>query len=126
MEIKITADKKILDILERIATALTAAPSILTTPATLTEAPAAEAPKAAAAPPEPAVETKSEPISGAKPEAPKAEAPSREEVQNLAVARIQGGKRDAVKALIAKYGATRVSGVTDDKLASFKAELEAL
>lgn len=118
MEIKITADRKILDVLERIATALTTAPSILTTPVTLTEAPAAEAPKAAAAPPEP--------ISEAKPEAPKAEAPSREEVQSLAVARIQGGKRDAVKALIAKYGATRVSGVTDDKLASFKAELEAL
>lgn len=114
MEIKITADKKILDVLERIATALTTAPSILTTPATLTEAPAAEAPKVAVAPPEP--------IS----EAPKVEAPSREEVQSLAVARIQGGKRDAVKALIAKYGATRVSGVTDDKLANFKAELEAL
>lgn len=115
MEIKITADKKVLDVLERIAAALTAAPNIQTTPP---EAPAAEAPKAAAAPPEP--------ISEAKSEAPKAEAPSREEVQSLAVARIQGGKRDAVKALIAKYGATRVSGVTDDKLASFKAELEAL
>lgn len=115
MEIKITADKKILDVLERIATALTAAPSILTTPP---EAPAAEAPKAATAPPWP--------ISEAKPEAPQAELPSREEVQSLAVARIQGGKRDAVKALIAKYGATRVSGVTDDKLAGFKAELEAL
>lgn len=121
MEIKITADKKVLDVLERIAAALTAAPSIQITPATLIEAPAAVAPKTAAAPPEPAVETKSEPISEAKPEAP-----SWEEVQSLAVARIQSGKRDAVKALIAKYGATRVSGVTDDKLASFKAELEAL
>ena len=114
MEIKITADKKVLDVLERIAAALTAAPSIQTTPVTLIEAPAAEAPEAITAPPEPAAET------------PKAETPSREEVQSLAVARIQGGKRDAVKALIAKYGATRVSGVTDDKLASFKAELEAL
>ena len=119
MEIKITADKKILDVLERIAAALTAAPSIQTTPVTLPEAPAAEAPKATTAPPEPVAETP-------KPEAPKVEAPSREEVQSLAVARIQGGKRDAVKALIAKYGATRVSGVTDDKLAGFKAELEAL
>ena len=118
MEIKITADKKVLDVLERIAAALTAAPSIQTPPVTLPEAPAAAAPKATTAPPWP--------ISEAKPEAPQAELPSREEVQSLAVARIQGGKRDAVKALIAKYGATRVSGVTDDKLADFKAELEAL
>lgn len=113
MEIKITADKKVLDVLERIAAALTAAPNIQTTPATLIEAPAAAAPKATTA--------TSEPVAEAKPEAP-----SREEVQSLAVARIQGGKRDAVKALIVKYGAARVSGVTDDKLASFKAELEAL
>lgn len=118
MEIKITADKKVLDVLERIAAALAAAPSIQTTPVTPPEAPAAEAPKAITAPPEPVAEAKTE--------APKSEAPSREEVQSLAVARIQSGKRDAVKALIAKYGATRVSGVTDDKLASFKAELEAL
>lgn len=121
MEIKITADKKVLDVLERIAAALTAAltaaPSIQTTPVTLPEAPAVEAPKTITAPPEPISEAKTEPIT---------EAPSREEVQSLAVARIQSGKRDAVKALIAKYGATRVSGVTDDKLASFKAELEAL
>lgn len=122
MEIKITADKKVLDVLERIAAALTAAPSIQTTPVTLPEAPAAAAPKATTAPPEPVAEApKPEPVAEARPEAP-----SREEVQSLAVARIQGGKRDAVKALIAKYGATRVSGVTDDKLASFKAELEAL
>ena len=118
MEIKITADKKVLDVLERIAAALTAAPSIQTTPVTLPEAPAAAAPKATTA--------TSEPVAEAKTEAPKPEAPSREEVQSLAVARIQGGKRDAVKALIAKYGAARVSGVTDDKLASFKAEQEAL
>lgn len=119
MEIKITADKKLLEALEKIAAALTT----FTSAGEPAVAPVAPAP------------TKAEeiPAQNDKPavEAPAAApdikpVPTRDEVQQLAIVKIQGGKRDAVKALVEKYGAPRVGEVDEDKLASFKAELEAL
>ena len=51
---------------------------------------------------------------------------TRDDVRSLATARIQAGKRDELKALLAKYNAKRVSDVPEDKLAAFAAEMEAM
>lgn len=136
MEIKLTADKKLMDALERIATAIASASSsaILANAAAAPAVPATaeNVSTTSAAAPTPVDKYVAEDSSQTMPTAhptdalPWDEAPSREEIQRLAIIRIQGGKRDAVKALIAKYGASRVSEVAADKLSEFKAELEAL
>ena len=111
MELKLTADKNLLDVLERIAQALNAHAPVAVQIEEPKEEPAAlEEP--AQSEPEPA-----------------AEAPAqynKSEVQSMAIKKIQAGNRDAVKALIKKYGAERVGDVADDKLAAFAEELEAL
>lgn len=115
MEIKLTADKKLLDAINHLAEAILAC---------RTGAPAPE-PK-----PEPEPERKVVPMP--EPDMPTPErkdepAPvTRDEVRSLATSRIQEGKRDELKALLAKYNAKRVSDVPEDKLAAFAAEMEAL
>lgn len=140
MEIKITADKKLLDVLDKIAAAVATATGAVNNPYTRGMIEAAKekeerearqeaksAPQTAApakveetpAPSaEPAVEanspTESEPV------------PSRDEIQRLAIVAIQGGHREEVKSLIEKFGGTRVKDVPEKNLAAFKAGLEAL
>lgn len=120
MELKIIADKKLLDALDRLVEAIRAvqtpaAASVAAQTLAVTEEPTLEAKPTQAAP---AVAESTSEVT--------ADVPSRESVQHVAVTKIRGGKRDKVKALIAKYGADRVSGVAEEKLAAFKAELEAL
>lgn len=112
MEIKLTADKKLLDAINHLAEAILAS---------RTGAPAPE-PK-----PEPEPEPKPEPEPTPEPERKDEPAPvTREEVRSLATNRIQEGKRDELKALLKKFGAMRVSDVPEVKLAAFAAEMEAL
>ena len=114
MEIKLTADKKLLDAINHLAEAILAS---------RTGAPAPEPkpePERKAVPmpepePTPTPERKDEPVTM-----------TREEVRSLATSRIQEGKRDELKALLAKYNAKRVSDVAEDMLAAFAAEMEAL
>ena len=112
MELKLTADKKLLDAIERLIEALNANGGLSPAPV----AAPVEAPKEEPAQPEP------EPAK----EDPAAPAYSKDDVQHMAIKKIQAGNRDAVKALIEKYGAKRVGDVAEDKLAAFAAELEAI
>lgn len=133
MEIKLTADKKLLEALDKLADALKAAfeprVDILTLPDMVGEPepaqPAALDPLTAL----PVVD-KEEPAPQEKPaEAPSEPAqrvPNREDVQRVAVTKIQGGLGKKVKALIEKHNGTRVSDVPEENLAAFMAELEAL
>ena len=133
MEIKLTADKKLLEALDKLADALKAAfeprVDILRLP-DMTGEP--EPPQAAALDPLTAlpIVDKEEPAQPEKPaEAPSEPAqnvPSREDVQRVAVTKIQGGLGKKVKALIEKHNGTRVSDVPEENLAAFMAELEAL
>lgn len=124
MEIKLTADKKLLDALDKLAEAVKAALQPTAAPQT---APQAKTEELTAHTTEPATETPAAPKSEAPaPEQPKTEAPTRDEVRRVAVAKIQAGLGKAVKDMVAKYGAARVNDVPEDKLAEFKAELEAL
>ena len=66
------------------------------------------------------------PFEAEKQDEPKPPVPSRDEVNKLAIAKIQAKHRDEVKALLEKYGAAKVSAVPDEHLAEFKAALEAL
>lgn len=66
------------------------------------------------------------PFETEKQDEPKPPVPSRDEVNKLAIAKIQAKHRDEVKALLEKYGAAKVSAVPDEHLAEFKAALEAL
>lgn len=112
MEIKLTADKKLLDAINHLAEAILA--SRTSTPAPETK-------------PEPEPESKVVPMPAPEPEPEQKPAPvTRDDVRSLATARIQAGKRDELKALLAKYNAKRVSDVPEDKLAAFAAEMEAL
>lgn len=112
MEIKLTADKKLLDAINHLAEAILAS---------RTSAPVPETKPA----PEP--ENKVVPMPAPEPEPEQKPATvTRDDVRSLATARIQGGKRDELKALLAKYNAKRVSDVPEDKLAAFAAEMEAL
>lgn len=116
MELKLTADKNLLDVLERIAQALNAHRAPEAAPVAVQIEEPKEEPAALEEPAQPEPE-------------PAAEAPARynkSEVQSMAIKKIQAGNRDAVKALIKKYGAERVGDVADDKLAAFAEELEAL
>lgn len=135
MEIKLTADKKLLDALEKLADALKAAfepqvsiqelSNLLATYETEPAQPAALDPLTAL----PVVD-KEEPAQPEKPaEAPSEPAqrvPNREDVQRVAVTKIQSKLGAKVKALIEKHGGTRVSDVPEENLAAFMAELEAL
>ena len=69
---------------------------------------------------------KAEPATAAPAPSESVPAPSRDEVQRLAIVKIQGGQRKGVQELVSKYGVARVGEVPEDKLAAFKAELEAL
>lgn len=112
MEIKLTADKKLLDAINHLAEAILAS---------RTSAPAPETK------PEPEPENKVVPMPAPEPEPEQKPATvTRDDVRSLATARIQGGKRDELKALLAKYSAKRVSDVPEDKLAAFAAEMEAM
>ena len=112
MEIKLTADKKLLDAINHLAEAILAC---------RTGAPAPETK------PEPEPENKVVPMPAPEPEPEQKPATvTRDDVRSLATARIQGGKRDELKALLAKYNAKRVSDVPEDKLAAFAAEMEVL
>ena len=127
MEIKIIADKKLLDALNALsetlktlkACACTAVPQQSDSrtdeqnPAPETE-PAQKAPEAA--------QEKLAPDA----QPPQSDAPTVDEVRRLAVTKIQAGLSSAVKELVTKYGATRVTDVAEDRRAAFKAELEAL
>lgn len=66
------------------------------------------------------------PFETGKQDEPKPPVPSRDEVNKLAIAKIQAKHRDEVKALLEKYGAAKVSAVPNEHLAEFKAALEAL
>lgn len=122
MEIKIIADKKLLDALNALSETLKAClrPAGPQEPdsqepaaATLPQAePAQNAPEAAQTAPSAVM--------------PPADAPTVDEVRRLAVTKIQAGLGTAVKELVVKYGATRVTDVPEDRRAAFKAELEAL
>lgn len=139
MEIKLTADKKLLDALSGIAAALEAAlkrsepvqTAFMAPVATSTLPPdklaipdekSAEAPSAPSqATPEP------EPAPPAASEAPEVPtAPTRDAVRQAAVVKIQAGLGSAVKALVTRYGAARVGDVPEEQLAEFLADLEAL
>ena len=121
MELKITADKKLLEVLDRLASAMTAVTG--------------KAPQAALEAPQTAAVAQHDEVAApeVKPEQPASEntapfdlAPTREEIRALATIRIQAGHRDAVKALIVKCGGTRVSDVPEGRLAEFMAGLEAM
>ncbi len=107
MELKITADKKLLEAIDKLAEAM------------LTH-------RATDAAPRRAPEGKEEPKPEPKPEPEAKPTPSMNDVRTKAISLIQGGKRDEVKALLEKYGAKKVTAVAEDKLAAFAAELEAL
>lgn len=134
MEIKLTADKKLLEALDKLAEALKAIvePRVDLTPAPYLATYETEPAQPAALDPVTAlpVVDKEEPAQPEKPaEAPSEPAqsvPNREDVQRVAVTKIQGGKGKKVKALIEKHGGTRVSDVPEENLAAFMAELEAL
>ena len=112
MEIKLTADKKLLDAINHLAEAILA--SRTSTPAPETK-------------PEPEPENKVVPMPAPEPEPEQRPATvTRDDVRSLATARIQAGKRDELKALLAKDNAKRVSEVPEDKLAAFAAEMEAM
>ena len=112
MEIKLTADKKLLDAINHLAEAILASRTSAPVPETK---------------PEPEPENKVVPMPAPEPEPEQKPATvTRDDVRSLATARIQGGKRDELKALLAKYNAKRVSDVAEDMLAAFAAEMEAL
>ena len=112
MEIKLTADKKLLDAINHLAEAILASRTSAPVPETK---------------PEPEPESKVVPMPAPEPEPEQRPATvTRDDVRSLATARIQAGKRDELKALLAKYNAKRVSDVPEDKLAAFAAEMEVL
>ena len=112
MEIKLTADKKLLDAINHLAEAILASRTSASSPETK---------------PEPEPENKVVPMPVPEPEPEQKPATvTRDDVRSLATARIQAGKRDELKALLAKYNAKRVSDVPEDKLAAFAAEMEVL
>ena len=126
MEIKLTADKKLLDAINHLAEAILAS---RTSAPESEDRPDEPAPVSKGKPDEPRPERKIVPMPEPEPTPERKEEPApvtREEVRSLATSRIQDGKRDELKALLAKYNAKRVSDVAEDKLAAFAAEMEAL
>lgn len=118
MELKLTADKKLLDAIERLIEAINGSRVTAEPVAT----PLEEEPKEEPAQQEEPAQPQPEPAK----EEPAAPAYDRDEVKRMATKKIQAGKRDAVKDLVEKYGAQRVGDVAEDKLAAFAAELEAI
>lgn len=119
MEIKITADNKLLEALNGLAEALRAA---------LTPASAPAATSAAKVKPAPA--PKEKPVT-AQPEPPETAplidfAALRSEAQQTAVVKIQAGRREEVKALVKSCGGSRVGDIPEDNLSAFVAGLEAI
>lgn len=134
MEIKLTADKKLLEALEKLAEALTQAfapPVDFVPPPNLMKGeiepaqPAALDPVTALPAADEEKSVRPEKPSEA-PSKPAQRVPSREDVQRVAVTKIQSKLGAKVKALIEKHGGTRVSDVPKENLAAFLAELEAL
>jgi len=124
MELKITADSRFLEAIEKLAEAIHASlhgqqPKLTAASAIAILEEANERLQARRA--EPVEPDRTEP-------APQEEeqAISPEDVKHLAIRMIQGGQRDAVKALLDKYGAARVGDIPDDKLADFKKDLDSL
>lgn len=134
MEIKLTADKKLLEALDKLANALIAAfeprVDIMPLPDLMKGEPDPAQPAALDPMTALPVVDKEEPAQPEKPaEAPSKPAqsvPNREDVQRVAVTKIQSKLGAKVKALIEKHGGTRVSDVPEENLAAFMAELEAL
>ena len=110
MEIKIVADKKLLEALDKLAAALAAV------------APAEPTPNTA----EPALNVAEPTPNTAEPTPTPAKQVDRSEVQHVAIAKIQAGLRDKIKELLLRYGVSRLSDLPEDKLAEFLQELEAL
>lgn len=119
MEIKITADNKLLEALNGLAEALRAA----LTPAS--------APVAAPAPKDEQTPAPKKKPATAQPE-PKDTAPLidfaalRAEAQQMAIVKIQAGKREEVKALVKQCGGSRVGDIPEDNLITFVLGLEAI
>ena len=150
MEIKLTADKKLLEALDKIGAAIVAALSEYQTPegrkkwddVRRADEAATRAEKLATYETEPAqpaaldpvtalpAVTEEEPAQQEKPakapSKPAQSVPNREDVQRVAVTKIQSKLGAKVKALIEKHGGTRVSDVPEENLAAFLAELEVL
>lgn len=126
MEIKITADKKLLEAIDKLAEAIKATqlPQIDAMTALPVKAEEEPAQSETAISGENKAISEDVPLEESKQET--LEAPTREEVQRIAVAKIQAKLGKQVKALIEKHGGTRVSDVPEKNLAAFKADLEKL
>ena len=125
MEIKITADKKLLDALNALSEALKTCPYLTAVPQQSDSRADEQNPACETEPSQKAPEAAQEtPAPEAQP--PQHDAPTVDEVRRLAVTKIQAGLSATVKELVTKYGATRVTDVAEDRRAAFKAELEAL
>lgn len=128
MEIKINLDKKTAEVAERAINALEnlvkALEDLAGTERAIETRPVVLL-KEEPTPEETPVKNDPAPVSEDKPEETEP-VPSREEVQRLAIVKIQGGHSKAVKALVEKYGATRVGEVPEANLAAFVKDLEAL
>lgn len=129
MEVTFKADKKLLDAINALAEAVRGMAN--TEQVQVIDTATAEALKAAserrAELCTPAEEEKEvPPFEAEEQDESKPPVPSRDEVNKLAIAKIQAKHRDEVKALLEKYGAAKVSAVPDEHLAEFKTALEAL
>lgn len=133
MEVTFKADKKLLDAINALAEAVRGMAEhcqVNTEPKAPDEGeakPCTPAEEEEAKPCTPAEEEEGVlPFEAGKQDEPKPPVPSRDEVNKLAIAKIQAKHRDEVKALLEKYGAAKVSAVPEEHLAEFKAALEAL
>ena len=134
MEVTFKADKKLLDAINALAEAVQgraehcqANTEPVYASGTMSKEDLEAASKNKAKPCTPAEEEEEVlPFEAEKQDEPKLPVPSRDEVNKLAIAKIQAKHRDEVKALLEKYGAAKVSAVLDEHLAEFKAALEAL
>ena len=114
MELKITADKKLLEALDKLSASISALTGSQGSVAAAPE-PASIQTQPAATPTDPAAQTPAAPVT-----------PTREDIHALAVRIIQAGGREEVKALLNKYEAPRISAVPLNVLTDFKADLEKL
>lgn len=124
MEVTFNADKKLLDTLNSLIGAVNALVGVTQGMTKSSPAPEQGKPeKEEALVPEAAEEA---PPWNEEPKEAKKPTVSREEVNQLAILKIQAKHRDGVKALLEKYGVSKVGAVPEEHLAAFKAELEAL
>lgn len=123
MELKITADRRFLEAIEKLAEAIHESLRGQASKTPKVKMPACEAEEYAA----PVIEPeRTEPAAKEEPPAQEETPVSAEEVKRQAIQMIQGGLRDAVKALLEKYGVARVTDIADEKLAEFKKDLDGL